>query len=502
MLQRDGGSPMRTTRLIGSMAVALAVIAVLALTGCAAKTGIAVRQHSPIPAGKTCADCHAKDKTHLPPYLGACDKCHQLNSWRTIVYTHASDIFNQGAHGVIGCSRCHTEGTPPPSPDCGGCHEAPHGGWTACVNCHTPITWLLRKPLPAGHLSLAGGHASLSCIDCHAQPQEPAKPRTCTNCHGTRHGGLTDCGRCHDPARGWTPSFDHNTVFRLSGVHATLACTKCHPSGRFFGVSPRCVSCHGVKHGGLTDCARCHTTARFKPSTFRHSSVFPLSPGPHSRLACTRCHPNRQYAKVKGATCVGCHGRVHGMRTCTACHSRTGAVLRGWSHTPFFPLTGAHRLLACSRCHGTPFRPAAGTHCVDCHGTRHGGVTNCSYCHTTTSFSPIKAITHPNGIPLAGHHGSLSGCAECHHTPLNFVSPPRACVDCHAGDVPHVGPSDCVRCHYPVASWATLHFVHPSVAPHTPTEFPCVYCHQRDNIPGEDFTLPRSVICVTCHGPL
>lgn len=486
---------MRIGRFIGGAVAALALSVAVTLGGCAAPKATPTAQHPSIPAGKTCADCHAKDHTHLPPYVGACETCHVLTSWRIVVYKHKNPDLDMGIHGVMGCRRCHTEGSPVLPTTCPACHTAPHAGWQDCAKCHQPLTFLVRRPPPPGHLSLLGGHSNLTCLECHATPQPPATPRTCASCHGTHHGGLAGCERCHDPARGWTPlAFDHNVFFRLTGIHKTLACGRCHPDGRFANTPIRCVSCHGVRHGGLTNCARCHTTARFKPSTFRHSRVFPLSPGPHARLRCSRCHPRNLYAHVTGRNCVGCHGRVHGMSTCTACHTRTGAVASNWNHSIFFALTGAHRSLACSACHGSPLRPAAGTRCVSCHGTKHGGVTNCDFCHTTTSFVPIHAITHPNGIPLAGHHGSLSGCAECHHTPLNFVSAPRACVECHAGDVPHVGPSDCVRCHYPVASFATLHFTHPSVTPHTSTRFPCDFCHDFHN-----FTVPRSVICVMCH---
>jgi hypothetical protein len=344
-------------------------------------------------------------------------------------------------------------------------------------------------------VSLARGHADLSCLDCHTQPNATAAARACVSCHGTKHGGLKDCQRCHDPSRGWTPDFVHDTVFKLSGVHATLACTKCHTAGRYFGTNPKCSSCHGRKHGGLTACASCHTTSAFKPTTFRHSRVFPLSPGPHAKFACTRCHPNRQFAKVRGRTCAGCHGPQHGgLRKCTPCHTRTGALSGKTDHSVFFPLLGAHKALACSTCHGSPFRPAPGKQCVDCHGGKHGNQTSCGNCHTTTSFSPIKAITHPNGIRISGHHGSLSGCAECHHTPLDFGSTPNACTKSGCHVVPHVGPSDCLRCHSPSTSWLDLHFTHPQIPPHGPLQFKCVFCHEYN-----DFTMPRSVICVICH---
>ncbi len=476
----------------GLIVAAFVAFAALALVGCTAiAASVPTPKHSPYPAGKPCAECHAKDKTHLPPYAGACDKCHGLTSWRTIVYSHANDDFNQALHGTIGCSRCHREGSAPPSPKCGDCHLAPHGGWTSCVACHVPLTWLMRRPVPANHLSLLGGHSNLVCFDCHTKAQTPVPPRTCTNCHGTKHGGLTDCGKCHAPANGWKPgSFDHSVFFRITGRHTRLTCTQCHPRARFAGTPAFCSGCHGSKHGGLTNCAKCHTTSGFKPSTFRHSSVFPLSPGPHARLACTRCHYKLQYAKVKGDTCVGCHGPQHGgFRTCTPCHSRTGAIV-SVDHNRFFPLTGAHTRLACAACHGTPFKPAPGVNCVDCHGVKHGNQTQCGTCHTTTAFSPIKAITHPAPISLGAKH-SARPCALCHPT-LIFNAPTKPCADCHTA--PHVGPTDCLRCHRPTV-WTEVHFTHATLANgHGPWDGLCTDCHI-----GGNFTNIDGWVGCVCH---
>jgi hypothetical protein len=471
----------------------LLACAALALAGCTAlAASVPMPKHSPYPKSQTCAECHAKDKTHLPPYTGACDKCHGLTSWKTVIYSHAGDDFNQGRHGTLGCSRCHTEGSPPPSPKCGSCHIPPHGGWTNCVACHVPLTWLIRRPVPTKHLSLAGGHSNLVCFDCHKQAKTPSTPRTCVSCHGTKHGGLTNCAQCHDPKNGWKPgSFNHDVFFHITGRHTRLTCTQCHPRGRFAGTPAYCSGCHGSKHGGLTKCARCHTTSRFRPSTFRHSTVFRLSPGPHARLRCSRCHYRLQYAKVKGRTCVACHGRVHGFTTCTPCHSSTGVVIRV-DHDRFFPLTGRHAALACVTCHGSPFKRSLGTHCVDCHGVKHGNQTLCGSCHTTSAFTPAKAITHPSPINLGTQHRTRA-CTLCHPT-LTFNAATRPCRDCHTA--PHVGPTDCLRCHRPTV-WSEVHFTHPGLANgHGPADGLCTDCHA-----GGDFTNTAGWVGCSCHTP-
>jgi hypothetical protein len=220
--------------------------------------------------------------------------------------------------------------------------------------------------------------------------------------------------------------------------------------------------------------------------------VFPLSPGPHARLACTRCHYKLQYAKVKGDTCVGCHGPKHGgFRVCTPCHSRTGAVV-AIDHNRFFPLVGAHTRLACTACHGSPFKRAPGVNCVNCHGVKHGNQTLCGTCHTTTAFVPTKAITHPAPISLGAKHSARS-CTLCHPT-LTFNAATKPCRDCHTA--PHVGPTDCLRCHWPTV-WTDTHFSHPALANgHGPADGLCSDCHSTG-----DFTVAPGWTGCVCHAP-
>ena len=76
--------------------------------------------------------------------------------------------------------------------------------------------------------------------------------------------------------------------FPRTGAHANLACPDCHvskpgaeiiPGTELPRPDPACVSCHGDKHGGLTDCASCHTPTVWTDVTFR-------APLPADRWAC------------------------------------------------------------------------------------------------------------------------------------------------------------------------------------------------------------------------
>lgn len=484
------------------LALASAVVLfVLTIVGCTRVTpSIPVTTHPDLD-GKACDAqwCHAATKTHKTPYTGACEDCHTLSSWRTVTYTHDNTTFNTALHGVVGCDRCHTEGQAAPDPACGTCHTvAPHGGSTKCAGCHTPLTWRMRKSPPSDHVSLKGGHADLTCFQCHTKAV-PAAPRTCVDCHGSNHGGLTNCAQCHTPDAGWeSPTFKHSDFFAITGKHTALQCTQCHPGGRFAETSSACVSCHGVQHGGLTACANCHTPAGFKPAHFDHATKLPLAGGPHATLACASCHPQGQFAQVKGKTCVTCHGPQHGgLTTCTPCHQANGAISSTFAHPASFPLAGGpHESKPCTSCHPDGNFPAArGKTCATCHGAPHGAtVTTCTQCHVGNG-ALAQPLFHPEPIVLGGKHYTM-GCTTCH--PGNVFTNKPACESCHAA--PHIGPTDCVRCHQPTVwpkDWTempdflTIH-PGPDVTVHDVTDFSCYDgCHIGNF---------AEATCSRCHG--
>jgi hypothetical protein len=512
------------------------LLTVFALVGCVVATTVTpvkAAAHPGYTAGTACdvAGCHTPDSfkpayQHKEPYLGPCETCHSLNTWKPAAYAHKNKSFDNGMHPLIGCGMCHTEGQPLPSKECSSCHESPHGGFKACANCHTTNAWGMRKALPETHVSLLGGHDKLECFDCHKDAKATAKARTCTNCHGTNHGGLTNCQDCHDPSTKWKPKdgWNHDVFFKRVGAHAKLDCTDCHKGGRFANTPRVCVGCHGKQHGGLTDCAACHNPASkggFKTTSFRHSSVFNLT-GRHAKLDCAKCHPKRQFARVLGNgshKCVSCHGSQHGGLTdCASCHTTSGFGSTTFSHAKVFPLVGRHATLRCDQCHlednpgNRTFFPKPGDKCVDCHGAKHGGQTQCQTCHSNAnpSFVPALSYTAHHPIPIGGTHADTSKCTRCHPSTSASSGPvfnntPPACVTCHADTLPHVGPTDCIRCHWPT-SWADAHFTHPTVmigsnpvpaVPHdalTSGTYPtdCVGCH-----PGPNFT---SHSCTSvCH---
>ncbi|MBV6399725.1 MAG: hypothetical protein CNIPEHKO_00002 [Anaerolineales bacterium] len=226
----------------------------------------------------TCADCHADDISNFD--LQTCDTCHrQIDS----AFTDT--------------------------------HAASWGG--DCLSCHDGVD-TYGNDFDHNQLAfpLEGGHANISCYDCHANARTiadlQAASQDCAACHQADdvHAGTfgADCGSCHTPSDWKDATFDHSrSDFPLTGAHQQVECEKCHVNDQFAGTPSACVACHAdpVFHLGLfgTDCAACHTTTAWKPATFNEQHSFPLDHGEGGAVSCATCHPSA----FTTYTCYGCH---------------------------------------------------------------------------------------------------------------------------------------------------------------------------------------------------
>jgi hypothetical protein len=242
-----------------------------------------------------------------------------------------------------------------------------------------------------------------------------------------------------------------------------VSCALCHVNGRYQDLAGDCWSCHQSDYNGATtpnhaadqyphDCAMCHSTSGWQPSSFDHSATpFPLT-GAHVTVSCASCHPNGQFQGTP-TDCWSCHqndyegvsdpNHVSGSynHDCTECHATNG-----WSPATFdhsgtnFPLTGAHVNAACTQCHingqfeGTP------TECFFCHQDDYNGTNNpnhqgagfpttCQDCHTTSNWN--STWDHLPYFPIySGRHaGRWDQCSDCHPNPNNFTQ--FTCINCH-----------------------------------------------------------------------
>ncbi|MGE0353608.1 MAG: cytochrome c3 family protein [Gemmatimonadales bacterium] len=301
---------------------------------------------------------------------------------------------------------------------------SPHGALDEpCALCHSPSGWSpahVSRDFDHGKWGwrLEGAHEQTSCRACHRTLDFRGTPADCISCHQDIHRGElgSDCSRCHTPRsfvdRSGMSRMHQLTQFPLTGAHLVADCTACHSGAAqgqfaFVGRSTECVSCHLERYLATTnpnheaagfprECDQCHAVTMWNRARFNHNgSAFPLT-GAHRSVPCQDCHTGGAYTGAP-TTCVGCHQQDYDGTTnpahgpagfptdCLACHNTTGWTGANFSHTQFFPLSGAHRGINCSSCHTNSSAYSEFT-CLSCHehnqtsmDSKHRGRSGYSY---------------------------------------------------------------------------------------------------------------------------
>ena len=550
--------------------------------------------------------------------LSNCTKCHEAGKQLTAAICLACHTElrgrvagGRGLHGRLAghaCEECHHDhqGRDAPLVDWGPAGKSKfdhartgtplrgkHAG-AACEKCHeqrrivdADIRTLVSKTHRETYLGMAG---------------------TCAGCHFDEHRGQigTDCQRCHGESA-WKPAagFQHARArYPLEGKHAAVACAKCHPSkedpagpqafpaavaAKFAVFRPvpfaSCQDCHKDPHAGRFGpaCASCHAATSWKDlrggakeRAFHEKTKYPLR-GAHAAVACGACHgpwPGvpAKYRGMAFGTCGDCHADAHAgqitkIAACDRCHTlESFATVRyeveDHARTRY-PLEGAHRAVACVRCHPrspdlprtlsvvavqlpgkapTPPRfvqaklerpppaspavfwmPPAPERCEACHQDPHSGQfaqrsekQGCAACHLVAAFSQLR-FDHGKDtrFPLAGKHAK-AGCAACHRREARIAAVryrplETTCAGCHAD--PHAGQfmngkgtNDCARCHGEDA-WKTTRFKHEPPFTQYRLEgkhalLACEKCHRSVAVAGAGAVRryrPLPTACEGCH---
>jgi hypothetical protein len=421
----------------------------------------------------------------------------------------------------------------------------PHDNFPSdCQLCHEPGSWhRIRKDIQFDHeaetgVPLHGAHRDAQCLRCHNDrgPVAAFAARGCVGCHQDIHRGQLgrNCEDCHNP-NDWTPREQiarHNrTRFPLVGVHAGVACQRCHKGadvGNFLRAPTRCAFCHQAdflsavspnhKDLGWTDnCEKCHVPTSWQGASFTHDR-FPLT-GAHATTACNECHRNGVFQGLS-QDCFSCHTQQFQATTmpnhasagfstdCKACHNTLSWATAGFDHSRF-PLVGAHATVTCTRCHQNSVFAGLSHDCFFCHAQQYqattmpdhaaaGFPTDCKSCHGT--FSWVPAGFDHSRFPLTGAHTTVA-CAQCHQNGV-YAGLAHDCFSCHsqqyqATTMPdHAAagfPTDCQACHTTFA-WQPAAFDHsrfPLTGAHATTD--CAQCHQNGVYAG------LSHDCFFCH---
>lgn len=449
---------------------------------------------------RSCTSCH--QDVHRGALNHDCLTCHDEAHWKPAPrFDHdRTDYPLTGKHRDVRCGACHRPAT------------------TAAVRDTASVPRVFK---PVAHAD---------CAACHADPHRGRFAGACRDCHVTTGFAVIDRGH-----------FDHSrTRFPLRGMHAEVACAKCHDVPGQKSHNPpfaTCTACHTDPHAGTAtlagapvDCDACHTEAGFKVAGFtvaQHSKTkYPLT-GKHQQVPCEDCHrknppgvPTSQLGSAgivmhpSFARCLDCHSDDHGGQfasrpdrgDCTACHT-----VAGWKPSTFttaahatlrLRLEGRHAEIQCAACHGpnrsglAPLPAAAtlGKAGVAFHLTE----LDCVACH----IDP-----HQGRFAARGAHPVPQGCLGCHTTSgyrpstIDVVAHARygfalegahravPCVGCHSELKYPAVQSSLVR----AASWtgAPLLFTTKSQA--------CAACHESPH--GRQFAArPDGGKCESCHG--
>jgi hypothetical protein len=407
----------------------------------------------------------------------ACGRCHGEHHGASFTLVHARSFVlagvpdvlafdharigwpMDGRHSELECTECHTHATATQLPEgttrylgldrsCASCHEDPHEGvlTLACAECHVQTSF--EQHVPVGHerhLPLTGGHAALSCRECHAEGSahsleilagRRARPpsRGCADCHASPH------------ATAFVDAIAH-----AEGMPKSRVCGVCHaPEHLEFRAETLTMTPEQHAHTGFV-LATPHT---LQATTLGDSDAMAAQRG----LTCAGCHDpalatfEERYPGRRGLDCAACHTDPHdgqfidgafGDSTltgggCVACHATTTFTPHEFDLQDHaraaFTVDGAHAALECDTCHsravegaprrfnGTPAR------CESCHEDAHENafaarsveialVTEgaCARCHGTATFTGVRDFDHGHftGFALRGAHAE-GACETCH----------------------------------------------------------------------------------------
>lgn len=424
-----------------------------------------------------------------------CALCHSAEGWKPARVKPEFDHGKRygfaltGAHATDDCLSCHTTlEFKQSNTQCQSCHQDPHRGemGAECARCHSSRSFSDRSAMVQQHqmsrFPLTGSHAALECEGCH-RPSAQGKLQfvntqaECQTCHLTDYqaarapdhqaGGFpTECTQCHTTLTWSTARFDHDrSAFPLTGAHRTTTCVQCHGDGVYRGKPKDCYSCHQLDYTRATvpnhvqaqfpqQCAMCHTTTAFQPSSYNHDlTAFPLT-GAHRTQACVDCHSNGVYRGTP-TDCYSCHQSDYTGTTtpnhvqaqfpqqCAVCHNTTAFQPAAYNHDlTAFPLTGAHRAAACNDCHGDGVYRGKSGACESCHTTDYNATTNpshtgahfpmqCATCHGTTAWTPSTWNHDTSFFPIytGRHRSTWDACSDCHTNSQNYQA--FTCLSCH-----------------------------------------------------------------------
>lgn len=234
-------------------------------------------------------------------------------------------------------------------------------------------------------------------------------------------------------------------VLSISGFGQISPGELSEPHAHLEGMS-NCTQCHDLgKHVSDQKCLECHKELK---------SRIDQKKGFHTSL------------KVDKKACISCHSE-HLSRKYDIVHldkDKFDHQDTGW------PLEGKHKEKKCVDCHKSEHITdplikkkkltylGLSTACLTCHEDKHQKSlsTNCTECHTFTSFKPATKFDHSKSkFILKGKHLNLD-CKKCHELgtlngkefqKFKGIDTGKGCVSCHKDEHENKFGQNCVECH-------------------------------------------------------
>ena len=467
------------------------------------------------PTAPTCADCHGRHDI-LPVDNGAsriavmnipalCGDCHREGAPVSRTHDipqdhilanysmsiHGEGLLRQGLKVTAVCTSCHTAHNVRSHTDPESSIHADNISAT-CTQCHSRIEAVHRKVI-AGRLWQEEPHRIPACVDCHA----PHKIRRVLYPAGAANA---DCLRCHaDPTLakqrdGKAVSLYVDIEGYNSGVHAHVACARCHT-----GVDPSHDERACAPIDAAVDCAVCHAEQVGRYEASIHGTLH--ARGDPDAPACTTCHEKHHTLSARDPQAPTFARNQHDL--CGQCHRQGEPAARRAPGEP----RDVVRLYVDS-IHGKGLVESGllvAATCADCHGAH----------DERPAGDPASKVHDANIDHTCGacHDGIEQTLMTSIHWPGNSGAPADAvptCEDCHAShtitrtDVPGFRTrmmNQCGHCHEKEAKtfFDTFHGKVSLLGAEAVAQ--CSDCHGAHNLlPPHDpaSTLSRDNVVATC----
>lgn len=287
----------------------------------------------------------------------------------------------------------------------------------ACITCHQQVS----PGQVADWADSRHAHAGISCIDCHAVPEDAP--------HASRHANVEDtpvfvsalvspavCGRCHVDAKEQFEASGHFRAYRQiipkDSLHALTQVHegRSHPE---FGDAPNetgCMQCHGTK-------IMLDEENRPTPETWPNNGMGNVYPD-GSTGSCTACHSRHKFSIAEArhpSACASCHLGPDHPNIEIFNNSKHGHIYNAegrdnykMDSAPDAWEPGDYRAPTCATCHMSGIGELSVTH----------NVTERLYWNLWAKYSPVRGsddmydIKHGDGP--AGREKMKMVCNNCH----------------------------------------------------------------------------------------